>query len=274
MIQTNNEYFAHDASLSQKRFEAIADFLTPGNIQEGDHIYVEPLHATASGVIPEVTFQGYPLQKFIHRVNGVKINEYLNYASFYEKFKNSEEYVKIVYFSQACFTGDVYIALITIKGNELTENWENICVDSIKIAYFAPNKQFGISVLSKYPTSVKIGNQQFRTLDNYNYANLYFRSLPIKCEFDIHGTQLYPMSLIITNLPYPNFEPLYIDEFPRLYKRMAVNAMIRRVKSSSEWMKLIEGKAIERGISLDDAVRGDAEWLIERGWKWHEGKTE
>jgi len=235
IIQTNNEYFAHDVSLSQKRFDAIAGFLTTDKIQAGDHIYVEPLHATASGIVADVTYQGYPLQQFIHRVSGVETKQHLNYELFYEKFKNSDQYVKIVYFSQAYFTGDVYIALITLKGNELTENWKEISIDSIKVAYFAPNKQFGVSISSQQATPVKVEGQELESIGNYNYANLYFRSLPKKCEFAIHGVQLYPMSLVITNLPYPNLEPLYLGAFPQHHKKSR---------------------------------------LFERNWSWHSGKKE
>jgi len=277
LVQTSNEYFARDVSMSQKRFEAIADFFSSDNIQAGDHIYVESLHVTTSEIASSITYaHGFnSLKDIIYRASGVRINQYLNYESFYNHFKNSDDSVKIVYFSQAYFTGDAYIAIIAIKGNELTENWKEICVNSMNVTYFAPNKQFGISILSKQATPVEVEGQKLESIENYNYANLYFRALPEKCEFIIHGEQLYPISLTITNMFHSNLEPLYIKEFPKLYEKMLFKSSIKGIKSNPNWMRHIEEEAQARGVPLGTMLYIDATWWFEKRWRWswHEGNT-
>jgi hypothetical protein len=113
-----------------------------------------------------------------------------------------------------------------------------------------------------------------QSLSNYNYANLYFCHLPEICQFSVIGQQLCPMSLTITNLIYPNLRPLYFGEFSKVYKRKSLKLLISRMKNSKEWMNLIEEKAIERNITVDEMLQRDAEWLFEEKWDWHSGKKE
>jgi len=53
---------------------------------------------------------------------------------------------------------------------------------------------------------------------------------------------------------------------------MSISTKIKKIKSSPQQLKFIEQKAIDRGIPLEEAIRGDAGWMFERNWSWHSGK--
>lgn len=197
--QFTNERVTDDMRVSQVRFKLIDALFTKDQIPNGIPIYVEKLHDTGSHFCKRVTLQSSPFDAYIQRKNGVLIDQYNDYDTFYELHKLNQGTVAICHFFQAHKTGDACLIVAFLSGQNLHADFNQNRVDSIKVGYLSPYKQFSYSIEAKKLDQIQHHGVIFA--DQYSSLS----DLPASINrngavlFQIKGEQINPSSLMISN---------------------------------------------------------------------------
>ncbi|HNY63056.1 MAG TPA: hypothetical protein PLH70_03020 [Bacteroidales bacterium] len=197
--QFTNERVTDDMRVSQARFKLIDALFTKDLIPDGIPIYMEKLHDTGSHFCKRVTLQSAPFKGYIQRKNGVLIEQYKEYATFYELQKSNQGTVAICYFFQAPKTGDACLIIAFLSGENLHADFNQNRVDSIKVGYLSPYKQFSYSIQAERLD--QIHHQGVICADKHSshsdfQANINRNGTVL---FQIKGEKINPASLLISN---------------------------------------------------------------------------
>lgn len=257
-----NERVAQDLGVAQKRLQIMEKMLISAHIPDGSDVYVEQLHQSRSYFSKSITRQDSPFSLFAKQKSGLDFNQHLDYSEFYKKFKNQESRVYMIYFSQAPKTGDCQMLIVPNRGDQLQEHFnENKC-DSMIVGYLSIYKKFSISFASDSITSVLISNTPSQAHENFHYGNLAFHSKPEVSVFDIKGSRINPTTFMISNQLYINAPLITIGSYPKGYEKAWVKHIMHDLQKNQEFVKSIERKAQEQGISYQQALKNDAKWLL------------
>lgn len=208
VTQYTNERVTDDMKISQYRFDLIEDVFQKEFIPEGLPVYMDALNETSSYFCKGVTRQSSPFSNYIEHQNGVKTTQYLDYKEFYESFKNSDQTVSVVYFSQADKTGDACLILSFLKGQDLQPDYLNNRVERMIVGYISPYKTFsyGFDGDSLYNGSFRgmVSNQKGVGEEDVKMSSNSANNRVSLMSF--RGENLNPSSFMISNLPYPGFK--------------------------------------------------------------------
>lgn len=197
-----NERIADDMNHSFYRFELMKSMFTDDNITDNSHVFLAPLHQTGTYFCKGATYQNNPFRDYVKKQNNVVLNQYMDYDSFYQKFKNSEEKVYVTYYAQAAQMGDAILVLASCRGVDLNQNYRNNVSDSLLVGYVSSQKKASVSLTSKESTNVYLSGQSLDRIGNSSFVNLVFDGKSKDCVFMMVGKDIYPMSLMISNVPY------------------------------------------------------------------------
>ena len=127
------------------------------------------------------------------------IDQYNDYDTFYELHKLNQGTVAICHFFQAHKTGDACLIVAFLSGQNLHADFNQNRVDSIKVGYLSPYKQFSYSIEAKKLDQIQHHGVIFA--DQYSSLS----DLPASINrngavlFQIKGEQINPSSLMISN---------------------------------------------------------------------------
>lgn len=205
VTQYTNERVTDDMKISQYRFDLMDAVFQKQFIAEWTPVYIEPLHQTSSYFCKGVTRQSSPFDTYIDHQNGVKIVQHLDYIAFYETYKNSDQTVSMVYFTQEPKRGDGFLIVAFLKGKMLQANINENRVDSMVVGYISPSKTFSYAIEADslfngaergIVSNVREVGEQGIVLQNLKKSKK-ITMLTFK------GKNIDPQSLIISNILYP-----------------------------------------------------------------------
>lgn len=205
VTQYTNERVTDDMKISQYRFDLMDAVFQKPNISDWTPVYIAPLHQTSSNFCKGVTFQSSPFDTYIDHQNGVKIVQHLDYDVFYETYKNSEQTVSMVYFTQEPKRGDAYLILAFVKGKMLQANKNENRVDSMVVGYISPSKTFSYAIEAD---SLFNGAERgiVSNLRDVGEQGIVMQNLQKSKKITMltfKGINIAPQSLIISNSLYP-----------------------------------------------------------------------
>ena len=102
-------------------------------------------------------------------------------------------------------------------------------------------------------------NHQIRTKPNV--IDRYTNNVDLVKEVEKHDVVL----LFLAEANLYRFCFGFVDQLEDAYKnrrKYRINYFINQINSNKEWLTEVENKAIEKGISLEEMVRLDAEFLF------------
>lgn len=257
-----NERVVEDLAVAQKRLEIMEKMLVKEYIDDGAHIYVEPLHYSTSYFSKSITRQGSPFASFAKEKNGVEMFQYLNYNEFYQKFKDQSGKVYLIYFAQAPKTGDCQMLIVPLIGNQLREQFLENRSDSMIVGYLSIYKKMSVSVATDSTNTLFAAGRATVSVGNLHYTNLTFHLKPDVSIFTIKGIGIKPSTLMISNMLYKDAPLVRVGNYPKNYEARWVKHIMHNLQKNQEFIHSIEQKAQEQGISYKQALRNDAKWLL------------
>lgn len=257
-----NERVVQDLSVAQKRLDIMEKMLIKEHISQGSSVYVEQLHLSTSFFSKSITRQGSPFSLFAKVKNGLEIEQYLEYPEFYKKYKDQDQKVYLIYFSQSNKTGDCQMLIVPRRGVQLTEQFHDNKCDSMIAGYLSNYKKFSVSLASDSINEVSISGFLTQMQGNFHYANVTFHNKPEVSIFNLKGNDIHPSTVMISNQLYHNAPLHMIGKYPKNYKSRWVKHIMRDLEKNQELVRMIEQKAKDQGISFQQSLKNDAQWLL------------
>lgn len=206
VTQYTNERVTDDMKISQYRFDLIESVFQKQFIAEWTAVYIEPLNQTSSYFCKGVTRQSSPFDTYIDHQNGVKIKQHLDYGVFYETYKNSDQMVSLVYFTQEPKRGDGYLILGYLKGIHLKPNIIDNRVDSMVVGYISPTKTFSYAIEADtlFNGSIRGSVSDLGSVGEQEVILKNMKKNKKTTLLTFKGKNIDPNSLLISNCLYPN----------------------------------------------------------------------
>ncbi|MEG2070095.1 MAG: hypothetical protein RR034_01825 [Bacteroidales bacterium] len=211
LTQYTNDRVTEDLQISQIRFELVNSFLNQDNLDNGDQLYMASLYSTPSYFGKTIVYKETPFRYQIDLYNQIQVITYNDYPEFYTKFKESEEIVKLLYFSQAAKTEDAFAALAICKGKDLQEDFTKNRYDNMKVVYYSPYKKFSMSIVSDSLGEVSVNEQTMPHQGCYHYINLDSSLKPQWTSFHLKGEKLNPNTLMFSNILFPRNDKMMLN---------------------------------------------------------------
>jgi hypothetical protein len=205
VTQYTNERVTDDMRISQYRFDLMDAVFQKQIIPEWTPVYIEPLHHTSSYFCKGVTRQSSPFDTYVDHQNGVKIVQHLDYNVFYDTYKNSDQTVSMVYFTQEPKRGDAYLIVAFVKGKMLQANKNENRVDSMVVGYISPSKTFtyAIEADSLFNGAERGLVSNIRDVGEQGILIQNLQKSKKITMLTFKGINIAPQSLIISNSLYP-----------------------------------------------------------------------
>lgn len=261
-IQFVNERITDDLAIGEKRLTHLKIVFNPEYIENGSPVYTAQLHQTGSYFTRPITRQTELFHSFAKEKCGLEIESYPHYEEFYNKFKNQERLVYLMYHSQNNKIGDSQILIVPLLGTQLQKQFENNRCDSLIVSYLSACKKFSIQAATDSICELLIDKNPITHYGNFHHANLLFLNKPSSGIIKIGGCQIIPHSISISNQIIHGVPLLTLGEFPSHYENAWVKQIMRELQRKQEFVKMIEQKAEEHGIPYREALRNDAHWLL------------
>jgi hypothetical protein len=261
-IQFVNERITHDLAVGEQRLTHLKIVFNPEFIQYGSPVYTEQLHHTGSYFTLPITRQFELFEGFAKEVCGLDIKTYPYYDEFYNKFKDQERLVYLMYHSQNSKMGDSQILIVPLLGTQLQEQFENNRCDSLIVSYLSAYKKFSIQVATDSICELFINQNPIPHYGNFHHANLLFLNKPSSGIIKLGGCQIIPQSISISNQIIHGVPLLKLGQIPSHYENAWVRQIMRELQRDQSSVKMIKQKADEQRIPYRKALRADARWIL------------
>lgn len=262
-IQFVNERVTDDFAIGERRLTHLKIIFNSKYIQSGSPVYTEQLHHTGSYFTHPITRQFELFEGFAKGVCGLDIKTYPYYDEFYNKFKDQERLVYLMYHSQNSKMGDSQILIVPLLGTQLQEQFENNRCDSLIVSYLSAYKKFSIQVATDSICELFINQNPIPHYGNFHHANLLFLNKPSSGIIKLGGCQIIPQSISISNQIIHGVPLLKVGKMPSHYKKAWVKQVMRELERTQKSVKVIEQKANKYGIPYSEALYNEANWLVD-----------
>lgn len=190
------------------------------------------------------------------------IYEY-DYPIFYERYRNSKDYVIIFTCQQAAKSDDLYYTFFQCRGTDLTEDYRQIACDTVIVGYYSAYKSFALSILSEADSgTVQLNGMPLHSIANAHYGNIQFLNKPAMQTFTLTGKGLLPATMSISNILYPGVEPVSFRHLPPRYRRDGIRYFEHDIWKHQLRKAELDSLAVQQGRDPKEFLRGNAEWLL------------
>ena len=190
------------------------------------------------------------------------IYEY-DYPIFYERYRNSRDYVIIFTCQQAAKSDDLYYVFFQCRGTDLTEDYRQIACDTVLVGYYSAYKSFALSILSEADSgTVQLDGMPLQSHANAHYGNIQFLNKPAMQTFTLTGKGLLPATMSVSNILYPGLEPLNFRQLPQRYHIDGVRYFEHDIWKHQLRKAELDSIALQRGQDPRVFLRDNAEWLL------------
>jgi len=268
LTQTTNKAIAEDLELSSFRLEMAEDAIVKGtipNLNTKTPICFEQAHNTSSCIGKWVTTQYFTWKDYFVKVTGKKYNLTEKYEDFISDNKTNENRVWVCFFRQTTKTNDALMYFAGLKGCELPKDQNNIICDTIITLYHSPYKEYNVSIVTNGNNdTVYINSIPMKTNGNYHSINIAFQPKTgnKSTAFELSGKDLVASSLTVSNI-LSNDDRIWTESIYKKSKKEKIEELMLDIKNNPSWLKNVEKKAKERNVSLEEAIRKDAEWFYD-----------
>ena len=190
------------------------------------------------------------------------IYEY-DYPIFYERYRNSKDYVIIFTCQQAAKSDDLYYTFFQCRGTDLTEDYRQIACDTVIVGYYSAYKTFALSILSEADSgTVHLNGMPLHSIANAHYGNIQFLNKPAMQTFTLTGKGLMPATMSISNILYPGVEPVSFRHLPPRYRKDGIRYFEHDIWKHQLRKAELDSIAVQQGRDPKEFLRGNAEWLL------------
>ncbi|MBP1629745.1 MAG: hypothetical protein H6Q15_638 [Bacteroidetes bacterium] len=265
ITQTTNRAVAEDMELSSFRFEMAEDAIvkrTIPSLNTKTPICFEQANNTSSYFGTWVTDQSFSWKDYFVKLTGEKYNLTGRYKDFISNYKTNDKQVWVCFFRQSAKTNDALMYFAGLKGSKLPENQKDILCDNIITLYHSPYKEYNVSILtSGNNDTVYINSIPMQCSGNYHSINIAFypKIDNNSTIFELRGKDLIASSLTISNI-LSNDNKVRTESIYKKTKKERIEEIILEIKNNPSWLKNAEKKAKERNISIEEAIRKEAQW--------------
>ncbi|MFA6200012.1 MAG: hypothetical protein WC679_06380 [Bacteroidales bacterium] len=268
VTQTTNRAIAEDLELSSFRLEIAEDAIVKGaipNLDTKTPICFEQAHNTSSCIGKWVTTQYFTWKHYFIKVTGKEYNLTDKYKDFISDNKTNESRVWVCFFRQTTKTNDALMYFAGLKGSKLTEDQNNILCDTIITLYHSPYKEYNVSIATNGNNdTVYINSIPMKNNGNYHSINITIQPKTGNKStiFELRGKDLVASSLTVSNI-LSNDDKIWTESIYKKSKKEKIEELMLDIKNNPSWLKNVEKKAKERNVSIEDAIRKDAEWVYD-----------
>ncbi|MCL2327927.1 MAG: hypothetical protein FWC39_05365 [Bacteroidetes bacterium] len=138
VVHEANVGITNDLKRSNRKFDAVNEFLATYEIKTGDVYYLKNLHKTTSKFAPHVVPHNH-WEKYFAR-KGVIVTGYEDYKKLYADYSNKDTIVHIIFLEQSAQGDDVVLSVAKVPGMQLPLNIDDIQCDTVDVIHIMGEK--------------------------------------------------------------------------------------------------------------------------------------